>query len=140
MTRTSTKFDHSVRFAIIVTMDLCPVMLPVKNLIRLCGCPASTNSTNQPDLVGSRQFRLTMFTLFTAYASVRLHHPASKEYGPQMGNYMGPIWATHMGPMLVLQQGFIWDPSGHIHMGPIRAPYSISHTCINRPSHIMHIE
>ena len=32
---------------------------------------------------------------------------------------MDPIWATHKGPMWVLQQGFIWDPSGHIHMGPI---------------------
>ena len=59
-------------------------------------------------------------------------------YGPQMGNYMGLIWATHMGPMWVLQQGFICDPSGHIHMGPIRASYRIFH--INRPSHIMHIE
>ena len=58
-------------------------------------------------------------------------------YRPQMGNYMGPIWAAHMGPMWVLQQGFIWDPSGTHgpHTGP---PYRISH--INRPSHIMHIE
>ena len=55
---------------------------------------------------------------------------------------MGPRWviiwvlygATHMGPMWVLQQGFIRDPSGHIHMGPIRAPYRIYH--INRPSHV----
>ena len=33
-------------------------------------------------------------------------------YGPQMVNYMGPIWETHMGLMWVLQQGFIWDPYG----------------------------
>ena len=64
--------------------------------------------------------------------------PASKEYGTHMGPRWVIIWVLYGQPIWD-RCGFCnRDSSGHIYMGPIRAPYRISH--INRPSHIMHIE
>ena len=37
-------------------------------------------------------------------------------HGPQMGIYMGPIWATHKGLMRDLQHGSMLDPHGQSHM------------------------
>ena len=57
-------------------------------------------------------------------------------YGPQMGLYMGPVWAAHMRVMWVLQQSSIFGPHGcsiWVQDGSHWAPYRISH--INRTRH-----
>ena len=48
---------------------------------------------------------------------------------PSKHAYIGPIWATHMGPISGVQPGSAWVPYGLAHMrvaqmGPIWVPYN----------------
>ena len=60
-----------------------------------------------------------MYGLLQIPSKQKIYDP----HGPQMGIYMGPIWATHKGLMRDLQHGSMLDPHGQSHMGTIWVQY-----------------